>query len=446
MRRGSPDLRRILVAYTVNELGTWFGYIALAVAVYDHTHSAIAIAALFLCGRCVPAVLVPPLVARVEASQRRGELSGLYAVEAVATLALAMLVFHFWLPGVLVLVAVDGTAALAAKALLRAVAARTGADSEDLLASGDADREVRERRANAALNLSFSATVAIGPALAGVLVATAGPSWALVVDAVSFAACAVMLLDARSYIEEMSTASIRNRIADAWGYVKAAPMLRSVLMAETFALIFFTATVPIEVIYSKSVLHGGDAGYGAFTAAWGAGMVVGGLVFSRSLRKPLPVLLAASTAVIGLAYLGFSAAPNIGLACAAAVVGGIGNGVQWAALIGAVQRFTPPRLHGQLMGAVESMAAMCAAIGFSAGGIVITVASPRLAYLLAGAAILLLTSAFASLARATATDEVPSGAKMRSAEHPETRSEPSDLAQWDPRVGELSKATSQIGR
>ena len=121
----SARLRRIVAAYTVNRLGTWFGFIALAVAVYDHTHSAVAVSALLLAGQVLPAFVVPALVARVEASSRRGELSGLYLLEAAATAALAALVWRqFWLPGILLLVALDGTAALAASALLRAAAAR----------------------------------------------------------------------------------------------------------------------------------------------------------------------------------------------------------------------------------------------------------------------------------------------------------------------------------
>ena len=56
----------------------------------------------------------------------RSDLSALYAFEAVATAALAVLLWHFLLPAMLVLVALDGTAALAASALLRAEAARAG--------------------------------------------------------------------------------------------------------------------------------------------------------------------------------------------------------------------------------------------------------------------------------------------------------------------------------
>src|ERR1019366_8184668 len=91
----------------------------------DHTHSALAVAALLVVGQALPAFLVPALVARIEASARRGTFSGLYLCEAVATGALAaLLLWHFQLLAVLLLVALDETAALAASALLRAAAAR----------------------------------------------------------------------------------------------------------------------------------------------------------------------------------------------------------------------------------------------------------------------------------------------------------------------------------
>src|ERR1700735_5879073 len=94
------------------------------VAVFDHTHSAIAVAALLLAGQALPAFVVPALVARVEASARHSELSGLYFFEAAATGGLAVLLWHFSLPAIVLLAALDGTAALGASALLRTELAR----------------------------------------------------------------------------------------------------------------------------------------------------------------------------------------------------------------------------------------------------------------------------------------------------------------------------------
>ena len=71
----SSRIRRIIIAFTVNRLGTFFGLVALLVAVYDHTNSALAVAALLLAGQALPAFTVPALVARVEASTHGRELS-----------------------------------------------------------------------------------------------------------------------------------------------------------------------------------------------------------------------------------------------------------------------------------------------------------------------------------------------------------------------------------
>ena len=141
----SSRLRRILAAYTVNRLGTWFGFVALSLAVFDHTHSALAVAALLLAGQALPAFLVPAVVARVEASARRRELSALYFFEAIVTAALAVLLWHFWLPAVLLLAALDGTAALAASALLRAEVAKAARDQVEAQ-PGDETRPSREPR------------------------------------------------------------------------------------------------------------------------------------------------------------------------------------------------------------------------------------------------------------------------------------------------------------
>ena len=48
-----------MLAYTVNRLGTWFGVVALSLAVFDQTHSALAVAALLVAAQVIPAFLVP---------------------------------------------------------------------------------------------------------------------------------------------------------------------------------------------------------------------------------------------------------------------------------------------------------------------------------------------------------------------------------------------------
>jgi predicted MFS family arabinose efflux permease len=450
-----PKLRRIVAAYTVNRLGTWFGFIALSVAVYEHTHSAFAVAVLLVAGQVLPAFAVPALVARVEAASRRGELSALYLFEAAATAALAGLVWRFWLPGILLLVALDGTAALAASALLRAAAARAAREwsqgrhsqiapaGEDLpahtyagqagialtggesglggaeLARGDgADRGAgasgasgasggidareasaleAERRANAGINIGFAVTFTLGPALAGLAVPAFGAPAALLMDAVSFVICGAMLIDLRPRSDDADTSSVRARVRAAWRHINDAPGLRGLLLAEAVALVFFEFSPPIEVAYAKSTLHAGDGGYGLLLGVWGLGVAIGSILFARAIRRSLGMLLSASTLAVGLAYLGWAIAPSLAAACVAGLIGGLGNGVQWAALISAVQRLTPESLHGRMMGAVESLGAICPGIGLSLGGAIAALSSPRAAFLVAGVGASLSTIAFVRL-------------------------------------------------
>jgi MFS family permease len=401
----SSRLRRILVAYTVNQLGTWLGLVALSLAVFDHTHSAFAVAALLFAWQAVPALLASAVVARVEASARRRELSALYVFEAVATAALAVLLWHFWLPAVLLLAALDGTAALAASALLRAEVARVARDQVEGQPAGavgsqeglEADAQEAERKANAALNVASSVAFVAGPVVGGLVVATVGAPTALFVDVGSFLICGALLIDLHPYIEEAGGDSVRARMRAAWTHINATPLLRGLLLTEAFALVFIQAGGPIEVAYAKATLHAGDRGYGLLVSAWGAGAVLASVIFARSLHRPLGALLSAGIFALGAAFVGFALAPSLAVACVAAFVGGLGNGLEWPSLISLVQRLTPQHLHGRLMGTVESLAALCLAIGLPLGGLLVALSSARVAFLVVGLGAVATTAAFVRL-------------------------------------------------
>ncbi len=364
--------------------------VALSLAVFDHTHSALAVAALLFAGQALPAFVVPALVARVEASKRKSELSNLYFFEAVVTAALAVLLWHFWLPAILLLAALDGTAALAASALLRAEVARAARDTIEPEPQGTTEEESEpasseaERKANAALNVAFSMTFVLGPALAGALVAAAGAPAALFIDVGSFLICGVMLIDLHPRVEEAGDDSVAARLRAAWKHINETPSMRRLLMAEFVALLFFETGGPIEVAYAKVSLHAGDRGYGLLLTSWGVGAVLGSLVFARLVSRPLAIMLSAGTLAIGFGYVGFGVAPSLLLGCMAAVVGGIGNGLQWPSMISIVQRLTPQALQGRLMGALESLGALSLAIGLPLGGALVALSTPRIAFLTVG--------------------------------------------------------------
>jgi len=370
-----PLFRRLATTYTVNELGDWMGIIALSVLVFDRTDSALATAGLFLGTRFLPALLAPILVARAERPPPRYALPVIYAGEAAAFGGLAVLAAadNFSLAGVIALATVDGALALAGRALTRAVVAA------ELEPTGEL------RAGNALLNVAFTGGAALGPGLAGLVVAGFGVQTALLLDAVSFYAIAWILLTAgpmpRADPEE---GQMRDRVRAGLAYIREKTVLRRLLIAQGAAFIFFAAVIPVEVVYAKETLGAGDSGYGLMLASWGAGMVLGSLVFAAVRRASLALLLFFSTLAVGAGYLGLAVAPTLALACAASVLGGTGNGVQWVSTISAVQEMTAQGMQARVMSVLESIGAAMPGLGFILGGVVAATASPRTAFLIAG--------------------------------------------------------------
>jgi MFS family permease len=372
-----PLFRRLATTYAVNELGDWMGIVALSVLVFDRTDSAFATAGLFLGTRFLPALLAPLLVARVEQPPPRFALPVIYCGEAAAFGALALLVSHFSLAAVIALAAIDGALALSGRALTRAVVVRLLEPTGEL------------RSGNAVLNVAFTGGAAVGPAIAGLVVAGFGVQSALLLDAASFYAIACILLTAGPMPEvEPDAARLRERLRAGVAYIRERPTLRRLLTAQGGAFVFFAAVLPIEVIYAKQTLDAGDSGYGLLLASWGAGMVLGSLVFAAARRAPLSLLLFFSTLAVGVGYLGLAAAPTLAVACAASVLGGGGNGVQWVTAISAVQELTAESMQARVISVLESIGAAMPGLGFLLGGLIAANRSPRATFLVAGVGVI----------------------------------------------------------
>jgi MFS family permease len=372
-----PLFRRLATTYAVNELGDWMGIIALSVLVFDRTDSAFATAGLFLGTRFLPALLAPVLVARAEQPPPRFALPVIYCSEAAVFGALALLADSFSLAAVIALAALDGALALTGRALTRAVVARLLEPAGEL------------RAGNAVLNVAFTGGAALGPGIAGLVIAGVGVQSALLLDAASFYAIAWLLLTAGPLPEvEPDPSPVRERLRAGFAYIRGQAVLRRLLTAQGMAFVFFATVLPIEVIYAKETLGAGDSGYGLLLASWGAGMVLGSLVFALARRAPLPLLLFFSTFVVGLGYLGLAVAPTLAAACAAAAIGGGGNGVQWVAAISAVQELTPQAMQARVIGVLESIGAAMPGVGFLLGGAIAAARSPRATFLVAGAGVI----------------------------------------------------------
>ena len=389
------EFRALLISYVINRAGDVFGALALAVVVLGTTKSAIAVAALFMATQFVPGLVGPFLVARIGALPSGRVLPVCYLVEACLFLALAAVARHAGVAVILILALVDGTLAFTGRSVTRATTAST-LIPHDLMPEG-----------KAAFNLALAVATVAGPVLAGVVLALLGPSTALAADGLSFLVAAALIactpgLRVRSDSGGVAAKSQR-QVRASLRYIAGDARLRVLIFGEGIAFVFFYLVVPVTVIYAVRSLHAGPAGYAAILASWGAGAVIGSTVHIRLARRVGHAAILISTSAVALAYLGTALAPTLLFACAASVLGGIGNGTQWASVETAVHQFVDEHFRLPVAAVLESMAALAPGAGILLGGALTALFSPRAAYLAAGLGLVALI-AIAALSRARGTD------------------------------------------
>ncbi len=139
--------------------------------------------------------------------------------------------------------------------------------------------------ANALKTLAGSAAGLLGPALGGVLVVAIGPSWAMLIDGVSY------LLSAALLSRVGATLATLKRDADAQSFltdlrggfreVRSRTWLWSLIINMAIGNILFTAWPVLAPLICKQ-RYGGAAAYAALTVAGAAGMLAGATVVLRS--------------------------------------------------------------------------------------------------------------------------------------------------------------------
>jgi MFS family permease len=373
--------RRLLAAYALNELAWSIGSLALAVLVYRRTGSALGAASFFLCAQFVPAMLSPALVARIDRVVPRRVLPALYSIEALLFLALWLLVPHFALAPVLVLAFADGVIALTARSLVRA-ATVTVLGAVNLL-----------RQGNALSNSVFSLCFMAGPAIGGIIVAQGSVRAALLANAWLFAAIALTLVSTTSLPPASATSRHRaGRLRAALRYARGVPAIRSLLGLQAIALVFFTISLPVEVVFAERTLHAHASGYGWLLCGWGGGAVVGAIVYARWSRAPSRALIGLGAGALGAGFVVMAAAPGLGVAIAGAALAGAGNGVESVAVRTALQEHVEPEWIAVITSLGESTEQGLPGLGIVIGGALATLAGPRAALAVAGAGALVTTA------------------------------------------------------
>lgn len=360
--------RRLAALYAINSLVGWVGDIAQLVVVYQATGSAVATAAMLLCKQLLPALFVPALAKRVEGRDVRFVIATAAAAQALMLLALVAVGYG---PLLFPIVVVAGAANVLTRSVVRGEVSR-GVTGLDL------------RSANAALNVIMGFTGPAAPLVGAVLIGLVGPAGAMLVSALAFACVVPLSAFMPALVAQADELSERHpHLPAAEAKSTLVPVAWLVVLSGVITCIS-AIDEPSLLAFSDDVLGSGVAGYSAIFATQAVGATLGSVLFGRLMHWRMLSIYALATVLTGLGFLGMSVSPTISVACVAAFFVGVGTGMDWVAIVTAVQEAAPKGRETLYAARVEAAGMAGPAFGFLIGGAVAELGSPRLALVAPG--------------------------------------------------------------
>jgi MFS family permease len=197
---------------------------------------------------------------------------------------------------------------------------------------------------------SMNVAQMVGPAVAGIVIASVGSGWAFLINAGSFAAVLTSLryLHKGELHPNIRANGARGNLAEGFRYVWSRPDLMTILwmlfLMGTLGLNFpvFISTMSVKVF------HGGADQYGLLTSVMAVGTLAGAL-FAAGRQKPRFGLLPVAAAVFGVGFVLAAIAPNAWLFGAALVIIGVSTLTFTTSTSSLMQLSTEPVMRGRVM-------------------------------------------------------------------------------------------------
>ncbi|MGA2550263.1 MAG: MFS transporter [Burkholderiaceae bacterium] len=239
---------------------------------------------------------------------------------------------------------------------------------------GDADLS----NAVALNSTSFNAGRMVGPAIAGLVIASVGTGWAFLLNGVSFVAVLLSLSLLRSGTLHVHARAHRAKgsFTEGFRYVWKRPDLKAILVM-LFLIGTFGLNFPIFIsTMAVSVFHADARGYGALSSIMAIGTVCGALIgASRSRPQFGSLLVGAAVFGVGCALAGL--APSYGLFGAALVIIGVAALTFTNTTNSLMQLSTESAMRGRVMALRVSVALGGTPIGAPIVGWVADTFGPR---------------------------------------------------------------------
>jgi uncharacterized membrane protein len=201
----------------------------------------------------------------------------------------------------------------------------------------------RLQQANALLGLSRALGAIAGPALAGVLVVTAGPGVALVADGATFAVSAAFLVALRVRdVVHAAPAPFFSELREGWDEFRARDWLWGIVLVASLGNMLAAGYRVLGPVIADQEL-GGAAAWAVISTALGVGSLLGGALILRR-RVDRPLFVGVGVGMLWVTPWVLIAVPTPTLVIAAgALLGGVGLMVFNTLWQATVQEQIPPR-------------------------------------------------------------------------------------------------------
>ena len=306
-----PNFRRFVSGQTVSMIGTWMQTTAQAWLVLTLTHSSVYLG-LIVALQTMPVLLLGAYGGVVaDRVDKRKLMILLQSLMGLQALTLGILVVtkevRLWEVGLLaVILGLNNTFENPARQAF--VLEMVG--SRDL------------RNAVSLNSVLVNVARSVGPAVAGLLIASVGDGFCFLLNSVSFGAVVFSLvtMDRTKLQPSKPSGRQRGQLREGVRYVAHTPELGIPLLMMVLIGTFAYEFQVVLPVLAKETFHGGATAYGFMTASMGVGAIGGGLVTAARGRTGLrPCVLAASAFAVVLLFAALSPSLALEYVCLAAV-------------------------------------------------------------------------------------------------------------------------------
>jgi MFS family permease len=334
-----PNYRRYYGGQAISLIGTWMQMTAQSWLVLTLTHSSAALGVIVAL-QTLPVLLLGPyggvIADRVD---KRKMMVALQSAMGVQALMLGLLTVtgavHVWHIGVLA-------------ALLGLNNAFENPARQSFMLEMVGPEHLRN--AVSLNSVLVNAARTIGPAVAGILIASVGDGICFLVNAASFVAviASLVTMDHNALNPTKPTPRAKGQLREGLRYVRRTPGLAvPLLMMAAVGCLTYEFQVSLPVMASRG-LHAGATGFGFMIAAMGVGAVLGGLLVAAKGRTGLAPLTAAASA-FGIAITLAALAPSLELELLALALAGATSIAFMSTGNSTLQLTAAPGMRGRVM-------------------------------------------------------------------------------------------------